>query len=321
MSRRLACVTALCLLPASAVAQTWQTSTADTGAVIHAGTVAPESSLTFTCNAPSPQGRDPVEAGDHEAILTGPFGMIVGLSGSLVPPQEGAGALAAVTLTLDGTGYRLPPVHWDAPNGAWRVDLAMADPVFGALSAATDLVLDSGTGSAWRYPVDGLAEGLGRAMSACATGWVQAGFVLPPALGGAAPAAEPAAPDLMTADLMTPEIDAFLRRECAASYDIAEGAVAAHDLDRDGVPDRILDWAGVTCGGAIARPYCGAANCSIEVFLSSRPGDPQSFIGVGYTVTQAANGAPGLRFGGTAGACARGECDRVFWWDGSRFRE
>jgi hypothetical protein len=43
-----------------------------------------------------------------------------------------------------------------------------------------------------------------------------------------------------------------------------------------------------------------------------RPGDPQSMLGVGYAVTQAANGTPGMRFGGAAGRCARGECDRAF---------
>lgn len=316
MTRRCALAAVLSLLPASGVAQTWQTTATDTGAFIHAGSFAPEYSLAFTCNAPSPQGRDPMETDDHETIRNGAFGMFVSLSAALAPSQEGAGALSAVTFTLDGTVYRLPPLWWNEIYGNWMVELAMADPLFGAIAAASDLVLDSGMGAAWRYPLDGLSDGLGRAMSACATGWVQAGFGLPPALGGAAPAA---APDMV--GLTTPEIDAFLRRECGAPYTINDWAITAHDLDRDGVPDRILDWGGVTCGGAIARPYCGAAYCSIEVFLSSRPGDQQSFLGVGYTVTQAANGAPGLRFGGTAGGCARGECDRIFWWDGTRFRE
>jgi hypothetical protein len=315
MTRALPFAAALVCLPVMVMGQTWQNIAADTGGLIYAGTVAPEYSLTFTCNAPSPQRRPLIETDDHETILNGPFAMFITLSAELVRPVEG-GVLPAVTVTLDGTGYRLPPLRWDELYGEWMVELAMADPLFGALAAASDLVLDSGVGAAWRYPVDGLAEGVGTAMSACATGWVQAGFALPAQLGAAAPVAQPA-----TAGLMTAEIDAHLRRECAAPYTITDRAIAGHDLDRDGVPDRILDWVGVTCGGAIARPYCGAANCSIDVFLSSRPGDPQSFLGVGYTVTQAVNGAPGLRFGGTAGACARGECNRVFWWDGSRFRE
>jgi hypothetical protein len=307
---------ALTVLPAMAMGQTWEIFTSDTGGLIYGGISAPEYTLVFSCNSPSPQRRPLMETEDHETILNAPFAMHVRLGAALVPPPGGEAVLPAVTLTLDGTGYRLPPMRWDELYGQWMVELVMADPVFGALSGASDLVLDSGTGSAWRYPVDGLAEGLSTAMSACATGWVQAGLALPPQLGGAAPAAQAA-----TTGLMTAEIDAFLRRGCNASYRIDERAIALHDLDRDGLPDRIVDWAGVTCSGDIARPYCGAANCSIEVFLSSRPGDPQSFIGVGYTVTQAANGAPGLRFGGTAGACARGECDRIFWWDGSRFRD
>jgi hypothetical protein len=299
-----------------AFGQAWETNTVDTGGLIYGGTIAPEYSLTFTCTAPSPQRLPLTETEDHETIQSVPYGMFVSLSAALVPPTGGAALLPAVTLTLDGTGYRLPPMRWDELYGEWMVELAMADPVFGALAQSSDLVLDSGTGQAWRYPVDGLAEGLSAAMSACATGWVQAGLALPPALGGAAPAPQPAA-----SAQMTPEIDTFLRRNCDSGYTITDRAIALHDLDRDGLPDRILDWAGVTCTGAIPRPFCGAANCSIEVFLSSRPGNPESFLGVGYTVTQAANGAPGLRFGGTAGACARGECDRIFWWDGSRFRQ
>lgn len=316
MTRATLLAAALAAVPALAGAQTWQASTADTGGLIYGGAIPPERTLTFTCTAPSPQRRPLIETEDYETIQSAPFAMFVSLSAALVPPPGGEALLPAVTLTLDGTGYRLPPMRWDELYYEWMVELAMADPVFGALSAASDMVLDSGTGAAWRYPVDGLAQGLSAAMSACATGWVQAGLTLPPELGGTA-----LAPQAAATTQMTPEIDTFLRRECAASYTIAEGAIALHDLDRDGMPDRILDWAGVTCGGPIPRPYCGAANCSIEVFLSSRPGDPQSFLGVGYTVTQAANGAPGLRFGGTAGACARGECDRVFWWDGNRFRE
>jgi hypothetical protein len=307
---------ALAALPAVGMAQTWQGTTSDTGGLIYGGASAPARTLTFTCTAPSPQRRPLIETEDHKTIQSVPFGMFVSLSAALVPPPGGEAQLPAVTLTLDGTGYRLPPLRWDELYYEWMVELAMADPLFGALSAASDLVLDSGTGAAWRYPVDGLAQGLSAAMSACAAGWVQTGLTLPPELGGAAPNPQAAA----TAQ-MTPEIDSFLRRGCEAGYTIVEGAITLHDLDRDGMPDRILDWAGVTCGGSIPRPFCGAANCSIDIFLSSRPGDPQSFLGVGYTVTQAANGAPGLRFGGTAGACARGECDRVFWWDGSRFRE
>ncbi len=187
MTRASLLTTALVCLPVMAMGQTWQNIAADTGRLIYAGTVAPEYSLTFTCNAPSPQRRPLIETEDHETILNSPFGMFITLSAELVRPVGGE-VLPAVTVTLDGTGYRLPPVRWDELYSEWMVELAMADPLFGALAAASDLVLDSGTGAAWRYPVDGLAEGVVTAMSACATGWVQAGFALPPALGGAAQA-------------------------------------------------------------------------------------------------------------------------------------
>lgn len=302
----------LVLLPVLASGQTWRSDSGDTGGLVYASVAAPEYSLVFSCNAPSPQRRPLIETEDHETVLNAPFGMFVTVSPQLVP-WTGAALLPAATLIADGTGYRLPELWFNELYGEWMVELAMADGLFGALSGAGDMVFDAGTGQAWRYPVDGLSEGLSRIMSVCAGAWVQAGQVLPQGLGGVA-----AAP---AQGLMTPEIDAYLRRECEAPYRIEDRGIAAHDLDRDGQPDRIIDWAGVICEGAIPRPYCGAANCSIDIFLTSRPGEPQSFLGVGYRVTTAANGAPGLRFGGTAGACAQGLCDRVLWWDGSRFRD
>lgn len=304
-------------LPLAASAQTWRSETFDTGGLVYGSVFAPEASLSFTCNTPSPQGRPLMETEDHETIRNGPFGVFVSLGSNLVPPQGGGTVLPAVTLVLNGTGYRLPPVVWDELYGEWMVELSMTDPLWTALSGASDLVLDAGTGAAWRYPTDGLAEGIEVAIGACVAGWMQAGYGVP---AGIATAAAGAAPLQQPASLITPEIDRFLRRGCNASYTLDERAIEAHDLDRDGVPDRVVDWAGVTCNAAMSRPYCGAAYCSIEVFLSTRPGDPQSMLGVGFEVTQAANGAPGLRFGGTAGGCARGECDRVFWWDGTQFR-
>ena len=304
-------------LPVAAQAQTWQGNTLDTGGLIYGSAYAPQRSLSFECNTPSPQGRPLIETGDHETLRSQPHGMHVTLSHVLVDPFGVSPVLPAVTITLDGTGYRLPPLGWDDFYGYWSVELPMADPIFAALQGASDLVLDAGTGTAWRYPTDGLANSLSAALAFCGAGWRQAGYPSLPGLGAAAPALPPPA----AAATLTPGIDTHIRAGCGAGYALDPRAMALHDLDRDGVQDHVLDWAGVTCSGPIARPFCGAANCSIDVFLSSRPGDVQGFLGVGYRVVTAANGAPGLQFGGTAGACQRGDCDRIFWWDGERFRE
>lgn len=318
MIRILAVAAVVAIFPVSGFAQTWRVETVDTGGLIYGSVFAPEYSLAFNCNTPSPQRRPLIETGDHETLRSAPFGMFVNLSGGLIEPSGEQPVLAAVTLTVDGTGYRLPPVRWDDFYGDWSVELSLGDALFTALAGADDLVLESGSGAAWRYPTDGLAAGLEAARAVCVAGWTQAGQSPSPGVLGSG-AASPVQPQ--PAGLLTPEIDAFLRRGCGAGYSLGADAIAAHDLDRDGAPDAVLDWAGVTCGAAMARPFCGAAYCSIDVFLSSRPGDPQSFLGVGYRVVQAANGAAGLQFGGTAGGCARGECDRVFWWDGAQFRE
>jgi hypothetical protein len=307
---RLAVLAALALaLPAMAPAQTWTVYTEDTGALIHGSVSALQSTLAFVCNTPSARGVPMIETGDHHSRHSRPLGVFVSLSGGLIEPGEAA--LPGVTLTLDGTGYRLPPVAWDDFYGDWSVELSMSDPVFAALTVASDLVLDAGTGAAWRYPTDGLAAGLETALSTCRAGWAQAGY-------GAAVTSNAAT---QQASGVAPDMDAHIRRGCGAGYTLGERAIGRVDLDRDGLEDRILDWAGVTCAAQMARPFCGAANCTIDIFLTTRPGDPQMALGIGYEVTRAANGATGLRFGGTAGACARGECDRVFWWDGTQFRD
>lgn len=304
---------------------TWRAMNEDVGGLLRADVFAPEFSLGFTCTAPSPLGGRVDGRDAHQSRASVPYGLFVRISGAMVDRsavwsgQGGAPVLGAVTLGLDGVGYRLPPFTWVELSYDWWLELSMADPMIAALEQAGDLVLDAGTGVAWRYPTDGLAEGLQTVMANCASAWAQAGFAAPDT-SAAAPA--PVAP--VPAGLLTPELDAHLQRTCQAGYTLHPEAIAAHDLDRDGVADRIVDWRGVTCDASSPLgpiPFCGAAYCAIDVFLSTRPGDPQSMLGVGYEVTQAANGAPGLRFGGTVGGCARGDCDKIFWWDGTRFRE
>jgi len=300
--------------PVTAQAQTWRGETVDTGGLIYGNVYAPEQSLGFYCNTPSPQRRPLLETEDHETMLNVPYGMMVAMSSSLTNGDLTESVLSSVTLTLDGTSYRMPPLEHDGYYEKWLVELSFDDPLFTALAGASELILDTGIGPIWRYPTDGLAAVLEAAIAACEDGWAQAGYG---AAGQQAAGQAPTQPE----GLMTPEIDAFIRQGCNADYTLDPTAIAAHDLDRDGQPDGILNWDGVTCDAIGARPFCGAANCSVNIFLSSRPGDPQTFVVGGYQVAQAPNGMTGLRFGGTVGDCQRRDCDAVLWWDGTQFRE
>jgi hypothetical protein len=319
----------LAMLGAGAgAAQTWQSRTDDTGGLIYGTAFAPQYSLAFACNTPSPAGRPLMDTGDHETNRNGPFAIWVELGHILVEPRGNAPVLGAVTLIVDGTGYRLPPIQWSDFYGAWQVELSMGDPMFAALVDARTLVLDVGQGAAWQYPLDGLQPALDAAMQACVDGWVQQGLTIPVALNRYWPRMEepagpiPVQPMTGAVNALIPVVENHIRAQCGAGFQLDPARLGQADFDRDAVADIVLDWGAVTCDGAIARPYCGAAYCSIDVFLSSRGGqDPVAFLGVGYGLPLAANGLQGIQFGGTAGACARGECDDVFWWDGTQFQQ
>lgn len=170
-------IAALAATPLSA--QTWQVVTHDSGALIHGLVHAPEYSVRLGCNAPSQGGLSLMEADDHETPQSAPFEMFVEFSGALVRADIEGDRLENVTLQTQSGAFRLPPIVWDEFIGTWPTSLAMSDQLFDALRTTNDLVVDLGRGTAWRYPVDGLAEGLDAAISACVSGWTAAGYAVP----------------------------------------------------------------------------------------------------------------------------------------------
>ena len=78
-----------------------------------------------------------------------------------------------------------------------------------------------------------------------------------------------------------------------------------------------VDYSGVTCPGHTINPYCGAANCSIDVFMSSRGYiNPIGLLGIGATMVPLANGRMGLGVSGTWSLCGDNGCDQPFVWNG-----
>lgn len=299
---------------------TWTAGSTDTGGLIYGGVSAPEASIGFGCNAPSPGGRPLFETDDHETVLDGPFGMSMEVSPRLVQSQGAADVMANALLIVNGTGYRLPPIEWSDFISSWRVALRMDDPLFEALRGASDLVFDAGRGTAWRYPVDGLEQGINRAMGACVDGWSAAGEIIPVSLnrfwgegleempleGG------PTAPTLAPVSTPTPkspiapianETPQFLldriAQDCNGSgYTLdAEAGVGAADFDGDGTLDYILSGSAVTCDVGL-NPYCGASNCNVIALLSSRSfEDSGGFLGFGFTLATTPEGQSGFRRG------------------------
>ena len=310
--------------PPAAGQTAWVTQTSDLGAHIYGTARTASGDLALSCTAPSPHGRPLTENFENELHQTGPFEVLVYMHDPYFA-WPATRVIDSAILFVGATGYRLPPFMLDELRGtAFRV--RMSDPLIEALYDAPSLTLDTGQGTTHAFPVAGLGPALDAAMRYCSDRWVALGQPLPPALNrfagaGSAQAPAPArAPQPASGTSLTPPVDARIRNGCNDGYTFDPRDLGQADLDSDGVPDQILDWGDVTCAGAMPRPFCGAANCSIDVFLSSRGGQlAGEFLGIGYEVVPGPMGTRGLRFGGTAGACARGECDFIFYWNGTEF--
>lgn len=332
--------TAALALAAPVHSQTWTAGAFDTGGLIYGSVAAPENSLTLACNTPSPQGRALFETGDHETNLSEPFEMFLEVSYQLIASAGAADILPEATLVVDGAGFRLPPILWDEFIGTWQVAIRMDDPLFDALRDARDLVFDAGQGTAWQYPVDGLSAGLGIAMQACVDGWGAAGQQIPSSLSrfwregtedgqsisqalAALPGSATVVPvsPIPTPDQVPTAIDIAAAEGCnGVSHTIDPASVQTADLDGDGLNDYVFNHNGVRCGGRMSG-YCGAANCSIDVFLSSQSyAHRPEFLGMSAGFLTMNDGRTGIQISGTYSMCGEtGLCPGPLVWTGTEF--
>lgn len=332
---------AMILAATPMAAQSWDNRAEDTGGLVYGSVSASETSLAFACNAPSPQNRPLHETDDHETNRSAPFAIFVEVSFRLIDNQGINDTLTEATLIVDGAGYRLPPVVWSDFFGTWQVELQMDDPMFDALREATDLVFDAGRGTAWQYPLDGLSRGIDAAMQPCVDAWAVAGNTIPVTLSrfwreGAEDALSPAqalaalasaggntpAPPSAPVSGQRPQtIEMAAAEGCSGgAVTIDPASVQTADLDGDGVDDYLLNHNGVRCDGRMSG-YCGAANCSIDVFLSTQGyAHRPDFLGMGVGTAPLPDGRIGLQISGTYSMCGEtGLCPGPLVWNGTEF--
>lgn len=315
----------LALLPAAAGAQ-WSALTGGDGTYLYGRASDPSGTFSLSCTAPSPQGIPAIETGWHESHTTGPYGLTLELSDSLFD-WSATTVLSNVVVQLDETGYRLPPVYLDELMGT-GVKLPMADPMIQALFGATRLLLDPGQGKAYDYDLTGLAPALDQAMIHCINRWLALGHPIPAALTRYRIEGEPP-PPVTTATatpaqaFAPPAAEAHIRGLCESDYDVNIDGVQSADFDGDGAGDFILNWSDITCRGPLgARPFCGAANCQIDIFMSSLGyAAAPSFLGISTQVVTLPDGRAGFMLSGTSFVCADGYCDRPWVWTGAEFTQ
>lgn len=294
----------LLMISGPAWSQSWQARTDDSGSLLFGSAYSAQIGLTFGCTAPSPQGRSLIETGSHESHRNKPYQFSLIFADSLfdwAPPYR----QDYVTLYLGQQGFRLPPVHLDELSGS-AVHLSMSDPVVAALMNAPSLILDTGQGKAFEYKVDGLSSSLQAAFGYCIARWAQMGHPLPAQLAGFVQGSvQPAAPQVRN---WTPaQAPQFLINEVSracgpAGYVLEhEKALGAADFDGDGALDYIFDAYGLRCYAGL-NPYCGASNCSVDVYLSSRGyTSVDGWLGGGFSIGLTASGRPGFRRFGQPG--------------------
>ncbi|MEO0746158.1 MAG: hypothetical protein AAFY49_12495 [Pseudomonadota bacterium] len=301
MARLIACL--LALWASGAQAQVWQARSFDGGHyVVH--TVRADVSVDLVCLAPSLQRRPPMEVEQHE-ILPMAAGMTRLEIGMDRVPVGNAIVRNDVVLWADQTGYRLPPISFSELDSVWQVDIAAADPLWAALSQARAIVLAPGQDQAWQLPVAGLATALSQLQSDCAAAW----------------SAAQSAPGTVT---VPQQVINRVTQGCGAPTPLPAEAVQAGDLDRDGTPDFVVDWGGIRCPGTLPRPFCGAANCSQMVFLSSRGyANALDYLGTSLSIVPHRSGVLALQITGSFSLCGmqNEKCAAPRVWDGTSFVE
>jgi len=303
----------------AAIGQTWQSRALDSGALYYGSAYAPTNSMSVRCTAPSPQGLELIATGDHESNRTDtPFTMIVTLSIDVIDPFNVAHTQTGARIILDNVPYPIALFEYSDFYGEWTAGpFSMGDRLFSAMAGASEMLLDTGLGTAYAYPVDGLSAALDQAMDQCISGWVAQGHTVPAGLsrdvaqGAGAPGA-----------VLPPAAMGRLNARClSGTATIDPAAIEAADIDGDGIDDYIFHYGGLDCGdGMYGGGYCGAANCSIDVFLSTlNHGLSEEFLGTDLSPVEAPDGAIGLQLSGTFSLCGAESCGPPFFWTGSEF--
>lgn len=320
------------VLAAQAPSASWSARTEDNGSLIIGSAFLYDHALSLFCTAPSPRGLPLMQTGSHESHQSGPFGMFIGFSDFLFD-WDGPFVQRGALLIVGDQPFELPEFELDELRGT-AVTLPMSAPVVQALYTASSLALLTPRGEdIHRFSVQGLVPALETALAACTDRWVALGHAPPldlarqsgaaqdlavaqPPVGGSKTEFAP----VRVADLPA-VIPAHVRAICGGSARIDEAAVRiVDDFDLDNLPDFVLHYGDIDCQNGIPRGFCGAANCLIEVFLSSLGHAAGfEFLAIEVEPAHGAYGQLGLRMHATPSICADGACEWAWIWNGTTF--
>jgi hypothetical protein len=296
----------------AAEAPAWEARQLDDGALFYGIAQAPEG-LTLLCIGPSRRGISPMEVDAHETAQTPPYAFRIEMPYGWLPEVPLPAARRDVVIWADETGYRLPLTQFNEMDSYWMADVAMSDPLIGALRGAARVGVGPETGPVRYVSGAGLGRALEQAMTFCIAEYQRMGLPVPAALAEFASRGQPGASGTVA------RAEAAILARCQAPAERTAQAILTGDMDGDGVADAILDWNEVTCRGAMARPFCGAAVCSIDFFLSGRmgaTGPTKTVLGGAPRMVPLSNGTMGLRTATAPASCNQGVCWSIWYWNG-----
>lgn len=320
--------------PASAA--DWQYGAFDNGAWFEANVSHASGEMAFNCGGPSPGGQ-PLPQSD-EPMTTAPYTLQVtlaqpGLGGDLTvlpPPRDD------LMIVSGSTGYRLPRVVFDELNGSgWIVALSFGDPLVADLMQSPGVAVDDAAGRQGLYGADGLGPALTRMIAFCDARWAAVGEPLPATVVGVvnavreqrvdiSPTVDPAQPAQAAAprtdDGLWNAVQAHIATSCeGAASALHDGYAKSANLDGDGVADYVISWDAIECAGPYTRPFCGASQCAVDIFVSSvyRPGArPESLYAAAVEIGPGPEGRDVLMLAGRLANCNEpgAPADCIFHW-------
>jgi hypothetical protein len=293
MIRALVC---LLVLTQASIAQSWQVTTQDDGSFYFAMGFVP-GKVGIYCGGRSPQRLSPQATGNVEPRTTQPGQVGLEMSDTLIGANQTGAARGDVMAVIGALGYRLPQIIQNELVGVQEQFLRRDDSLVAALQSGEPLEFRTDTGGRQTVPIDGAETAIATALSYCDR------------LANARPQV-----DLVGA------AQTYIFQACGGQAQASQGYLLQGDLDVDGQDDIVIDWSLISCPGPLARPFCGASKCSVDVYLSRkyRPGaQPDGYLAVGVTMQASPFGGAQLHMGGGISDCGGlGACYAIWRWDG-----
>jgi len=250
--------------------------------------------------------------------FTRPDEVQLAFTGNEIGAPTGLDRRRDVMLVIGANAYRLPEITWDDLSYEWSTRVQATGGMFEAIAAAPSFEIRSDAGVV-QVGTSGFSTAYSSLLGICRSQFAAAFKPWKPAPAIAA-RPQPARPQSMRQ-----AAEASVGRGCNGPSTYEPDAFLSGDIDGDGVEDVVLHWGAITCSGALPRPFCGASQCTSEVFLSQlfpTRQRPEEMLGLGVRLQPLSNGNMAVAVGGSLSSCnAAGlqSCEFLYYWNGSDF--